>query len=66
MELIDDCVFPRAAVPAFVLPVERGGIDHFAGAVHVLRLEAGSWVGDFLRIVDLKTVTVSGLGRISY
>ena len=66
MELIDDCVFPAAAMPGLVLPVERRGIDHFAGAVHVLWLEAGSWVGDRLCIVDLKMVTVPGPGRISY
>ena len=45
VEFIQDGLFPRAAAPIRVPPFVAFRIDHEAGAVDVLRLEAGRGVG---------------------
>jgi hypothetical protein len=65
MQLIDHSVFPSAAAPSVILPVEGIGTDYLAGSMYILRLKSGSRVGDFLRIINPKFVLSAGLGGIS-
>jgi hypothetical protein len=57
-------LFPPAALPVAILPVEGTGVDNFAGAMHVPRLKPGGWVGDFLPSIDPEMVLGPGPGCI--
>lgn len=65
MQFIDDRFFPSAPTPAAIIPIEGKGIDHFAGPMHIPRLKAGGWVGDFVLAVNPKIVSTPGLGCIN-
>ncbi len=39
VQFIENRLFPPAAMPVAILPVEGTGVDHFAGSTHVPRLK---------------------------
>src|ERR1700722_20876468 len=56
MQFVDNGFFPRTTLPTMILPFEAFRIDDFAGTMHIVRLKAGSWIGNLLRIVDAETI----------
>src|ERR1035441_1722772 len=64
VQFIENSLFPPAAVPVAIMPVEGPGVDNFAGSTHVPSLKPGGWVGDFLPSIDPEMVFSPRLGRI--
>src|SRR5688500_5272076 len=62
MQLVDRRLFPGAALPVVVVPLERRRVDHLARAVDVARLEARGGIGNEQLAVDAVLVERSRAG----
>src|SRR5262249_9833127 len=60
----EDRLAPGASAPRRVVPVEGGGIDDLARAVHVARLEAGGRIGHRELAVDHELVEGARRGQV--
>jgi hypothetical protein len=65
VQFVDDGFFPPVAAPSLALPSESAWIDHFAWSMHILWLEAGCWIRNFLAAIDSETILRPGLGFVT-
>src|SRR5438552_16131714 len=68
MKFVQHSMFPRAALPTGITPIESSRIDDLTRAMHVVRLVARRGVRNFQVAVDSELVLNSGrpVGRHSF
>src|SRR5271166_618226 len=59
MQLVEHSLFPAAATPVDVMPLESRWVDNFTGAVNIARLKARGRIRNVLSAVDLKRILCS-------
>jgi hypothetical protein len=65
MNLIEDKIAERDALPIVIGPDKRVGVDNLRWAVNTKRLRARNWVGPLFFIVDDEAIKIAGRARDS-
>jgi hypothetical protein len=62
VQFVDHRFVPGPAAPIVIGPFKSGGVDDFAGGMHIIRVEARSRVRHAQAVVDFKPVAGAGAG----
>src|SRR4030095_9180732 len=64
VELVDDALAPRRAVPGRVVPLECRAINDLGGCLDAIRLEARCGIGPLVAAVDPIPISLAGANAV--